>query len=478
MEAPLPDHEAARLAALRHYQILDTEPEVAFDDLTRLAAHICGTPIALISLVDEHRQWFKSRVGISITQTPLAVSFCAHAILEPTPLIVSDALEDARFATNPSVTGEPWIRFYAGFPLVTAQGYSLGTLCVLDRVPRVLSLEQVTALQALARQVMTHLELRGNLVALAQTMAEREQAETEVRSLNTQLEQRVLERTAQLHLANRLKDELLLREQTARREAEATNRLKDEFLAVISHELRTPLSAILGWAELLRTGQLDAATSADALETIEHSALAQVQLIEDLLDVSRAITGKLPLKAWQVNLVPVIEAALAAVTLAAEAKSIHVEAILDPEAGLVLGDADRLQQVVWNLLSNAIKFTPQGGQVRVRLERCQGQVEISVQDTGQGIPQEFLPHVFDRFRQADSTSTRAYGGLGLGLAVVRHLVETHGGSVEAASAGQGQGATFTIRLPLAEVNSSPQHPETFNLDVWSRMLLSGRTKNG
>jgi CheY-like chemotaxis protein len=236
---------------------------------------------------------------------------------------------------------------------------------------------------------------------------------------------------------------------------EEANRAKDEFLATVSHELRTPLTIILGWAQILQRGNLDAIGQARALELLERSAQAQAQVIEDLLDVSRAITGNVRLAIRLLELSPVIESAMDAVRPAAEAKGIRLEATLDRAAGPVSGDADRLQQVVWNLLSNAIKFTPSGGRVQVHLARADAQVEIGVSDTGPGIPPAFLPYVFDRFRQADSTLTRAHGGLGLGLAIVRHLVELHGGTVQATSPGQGQGASFTVRLPLARAGRAP-----------------------
>ena len=224
------------------------------------------------------------------------------------------------------------------------------------------------------------------------------------------------------------------------------NRLKDEFLATLSHELRTPLTSILGWAHLLQSGDYDAASVKSALETIERNARAQNQLIDDLLDVSRIITGKLRLDVSVVDLSAVIEAAVDAVRPAAEAKEIRLQVLLDPSAGAVSGDADRLQQVIWNLLTNAVKFTPKGGRVQVRLERVNSHVEIIVGDTGQGVAPEFLPHVFDRFRQADQSSTRKHGGLGLGLSIVRQLVEQHGGTVRAESEGVGRGTTFTVKL--------------------------------
>ncbi len=244
--------------------------------------------------------------------------------------------------------------------------------------------------------------------------------------------------------------------EAARNAAQEANRMKDEFLAVLSHELRSPLNAILGWTQILRTRKLSDEATARALETIERNAKAQTQLIEDLLDVSRIIRGKLSLNIQPLNLASVIEAAMNTVRPAADAKGIQLEFIPTAKTELISGDADRLQQVVWNLLSNSIKFTPQAGRVEVRvdsdtkdrLERRYTQIQVI--DTGKGISSEFLPHVFDRFRQADSTTTRSYGGLGLGLAIVRHLVELHGGTVQAESPGEGKGATFTVKLPLLE----------------------------
>src|SRR5438067_1901991 len=254
---------------------------------------------------------------------------------------------------------------------------------------------------------------------------------------------------------------LLLREQEARAQLEAANRSKDEFLATVSHELRTPLNAILGWTRMLRTGAVEGADKLDrALETIERNARAQTQLVEDILDVSRIIAGKLRVQVRRIDLRSVILAAVDAVRPAAEAKQLEIVLDLRDEASDFHGDPDRLQQGVWNLLSNAIKFTPGKGKVAIGLQRWNGHVEIVVADTGMGIAHDFLPHVFDRFRQADSSSTRAQGGLGLGLAIVRHLVEVHGGTVRAESEGEGQGARFTVRLPMRQIQEQPvEHGE-------------------
>ena len=269
---------------------------------------------------------------------------------------------------------------------------------------------------------------------------------TEAQRHATELQQEVAERKQ----AEEERARLLVREQAARADAEAANRTKDEFLATLSHELRTPLTSILGWVHLLRSGSLPAASSTSALETIERNAKAQSQLIDDLLDVSRIITGKLRIDSQPVELKSVIEAAVDSVRPAATSKSIQFDMKLDEDAGTVLGDPNRLQQVAWNLFSNAVKFTPDGGRVEVRLSCNGSQVRVEVEDTGQGIGPNFLPHVFDRFRQADGTTTRTHGGLGLGLAIVRHLVELHGGSIRADSKGENKGATFTVTLPRAD----------------------------
>lgn len=244
------------------------------------------------------------------------------------------------------------------------------------------------------------------------------------------------------------RDELLRGERAARIEAERVSRMKDEFLATLSHELRTPLNAILGWSELLQQDKTLSDEVADGLDVIGRNARVQRQLVEDLLDMSRIISGRLRLSVQQVDLQPVIEAALETVRPAAEAKNIRLQVTLDPTVGPVKGDPHRLQQVVWNLLSNAVKFTSKGGRVQVFLERVNSHVEIIVSDTGEGMPPEFLPHVFERFRQADASITRQHGGLGLGLSIVKQIIELHGGSVRAKSPGEGKGSTFVVVLPL------------------------------
>ena len=567
MTAPVPYDEAARLAALRETGVLDTQAEGAFDDIARLAAQFCQTPIALLSLVDRDRQWFKARVGLEIEELPREVAFCAHAICGPGPLVIPDAAHDPRFSANPIVTSGPNVRFYAGVPIVTEDGHALGTLCVIDRVPRELSEQQLGALRVLAHHAAALLELRRRTGALDEAnrelrreAAEREaaesgraellrrergarssaeQSERHYRFLAEAIPQQIWTATPDgaLDYLNRQtfdyfglsEDELLgwgwqnvvhpddlpealerwrrslatgetyvvefrlrrasdgeyrwhlgralpMRDPEGRiarwfgtntdiddqkrlyRIAQEANRAKDEFLATLSHELRTPLTSIMGWAEMLSLRMLDEPARRHAVEVIEKSARSQAQLIADLLDVSRISAGRLRLDVRPVELRPVVEAAADVLRPAADARSIRLDLKFDPKVGKVSGDPDRLQQVVWNLLSNAVKFTPEGGRVLVQLSRAGGQAEICVRDTGAGIGPEFLPHVFDRFRQAESHMTRAHGGLGIGLSIVRHLVELHGGTVRAESAGEGRGATFRVRLPVLKEKPASGKP--------------------
>jgi signal transduction histidine kinase len=284
----------------------------------------------------------------------------------------------------------------------------------------------------------------------------------EIEKKNDELEMRVEKRTAELARANaalqaeiverqRAEEErlqLLISEQQARAEAEAANHAKDEFLATVSHELRTPLTSILGWTRLLRIREADPTSLARGLETIERNAKSQAKLIEDILDVSRIISGKLRIEVRPINLVSIIDMAIDAVRPAADAKALRIETALDAAVGEVRGDPTRLQQVVWNLLSNAVKFTPNNGEIQIHLTGHGETARLVVSDNGCGISDDFLPYIFDRFSQAERHMTRKHGGLGLGLAIVRHLVEMHGGSIHVESAGEGQGAIFTVDLPL------------------------------
>ncbi|MEP0872066.1 ATP-binding protein [Trichocoleus desertorum AS-A10] len=682
---------------LHRYKILDTPSETAFDRITTLAARLFDLPIALVSLVDESRAWFKSSVGFDACEVPRDTTLCNFALLTNEPLIIPDTRKDERFACNPFVQSEPGLRFYAGAPLLTSDGFTLGTLCLLDTQPHPpLSPKQQATLVDLAAMVVDEMELRlaahrmaqvdvalleitqavatvtgdtffstlvqhlakaldadyayigllegdepkmlrtiatcahaqlvdnleyplqdtpcwevieqrkiccyprnvqalfpntpllkpllvesyvaipcfdsnGTLLGLLGVMdgkpmeqvqlaeslltifalriateLERQQTEAELREAHVQLESALMagaiytwrwnipenlvsgNRTfahlfgidpteaakgkplelfvqaiheedrprvvAAIHQALETGEEysteyrvytatgeqrwlaargrveytadgkplafpgaladiterkrILQQEQAAREEAERANRIKDEFLAVLSHELRSPLNPILGWARLLQNGKLNATRQAEALATIERNAKLQSQLIEDLLDISRIMQGKLTLMVAPVSLAFVISAALETVQLAVDAKNIAVALDFDPDISPIFGDAARLQQVLWNLLTNAVKFTPSGGQVTVELRQVAQMAQIRVTDTGKGINPKFLPHVFEYFRQEDGSTTRRFGGLGLGLAIVRQIVEMHGGTVRAESRGENQGATFRVQLPI------------------------------
>jgi signal transduction histidine kinase/ActR/RegA family two-component response regulator len=271
-----------------------------------------------------------------------------------------------------------------------------------------------------------------------------------------------IQETTQRILSERHERELHLETQAARAEAERANQLKDHYLAVLSHELRSPLNPILGWARLLRSQTFNSITTERALETIERNARLQAQMIDDLLDISRILKGKLELNLKPFNFIPVINQALETVQAQAQAKSIDMQTRLSPAPLKVLGDANRLQQVVWNLLSNAIKFSPDAGQVAIHLDYDDGQAVLQVRDGGKGIEADFLPYVFDRFRQADTQTTKVFGGLGLGLAIAKQIVDGHGGMIQAESAGAGQGAVFSVSLPLTDITETPAVADTFS----------------
>ncbi len=285
-----------------------------------------------------------------------------------------------------------------------------------------------------------------------------EERTAELRTINSQLQSEITVRT----LAQQQAAELLVREQSARVMVESANRSKDEFLAILSHELRTPLNAILGWAEILQSSEPTRAEIREGMEIIERNARAQARLVEDVLEVSRIICGKVRLNVVPLELMTVVDAALLGARPAATAKGITLRRFAPDLAHLIPGDPDRLQQVIWNLISNAIKFTPKGGEVGVEVRWLHDQAEVLVTDTGIGISSSFLPYVFDRFRQSDASSTRSHGGLGLGLSITKHLVEMHGGSVSAASEGEGRGSTFSVRLPFQAAIIAP----VAHLDGW------------
>ena len=393
MTPPVPADEAARLAALESYDILDTEREQAYDDFTALAAQICGTPIALISLIDKDRQWFKSDFGLGTPETPRDQAFCAHAIVDNRTLIVPDASVDARFQDNPLVTGRPDIRFYAGAPLVTGDGHGLGTLCVIDRVPRALTASQIKALEALSRQLMTHLELRRAMMTL--------------------------------------------------RGAEEA---KKKFVANVSHELRTPLTSIRGALALTLDGDpsLDA-DSRDLLSAAHRSANRLLALVNDLLDLEKVGSGELSVVRKNGELSTAL--ARAAETVRPIAGDAGVTLKIAPTNVRLVADEDRLAQVVINLLANAVRFSPRGGTVAVTVEPHGQHVHVMIDDQGPGVPEAFRQTIFEPFKQVEGSAAHKKGGTGLGLAISHAIVKEHGGWIEVGEA-PGGGARFTIALPV------------------------------
>ena len=387
--------ERARLAALERYAIVDTTPEEAFDELARLASMICETPIALISLVDASRQWFKSRVGLAATQTPRDQSFCAHAIQERNVFIVQDAQSDPRFAGNPLVIGEPNIRFYAGAQLTTPEGLNLGTLCVIDTKPRVLTDEQRTALRSLARQVMTQLELRRQIA---------------------------------------VRDEV--------------DQLKKDFISTVSHELRTPLTSIRGSLSLLAAGVMGE-LSDDARQMVgiaERNSVRLITLINDILDFDKLESGKMEMDLRPTSLLRVLERSIETISAFAAQEGVGIE--LRAASASVLGDESRLTQVVVNLLSNAVKYSDRGGVVTLRVDAYSTFVEVHVEDHGTGIAERAQARLFERFHQIDGGDARRKPGTGLGLAICKTIVEQHGGSIGVISR-QGEGSTFWFRVLVA-----------------------------
>ncbi len=424
LEGQIEDLRRLHETSVRLTSLLDVESVLR--EVLRAAMAVQATGLGLLSLCDPEHPGLRLGVHAGLDDeflrrveaVPPAGGACGTAYSERRRVVVEDTEVDPIYAPYREAARQAGFRACHSTPLISRRGDTIGVLSVLFTEPHRPSDRETRLMDLYARIAADSIE-------------------------NARLHQRL-----QQELEDRRQS--LTREHTARAEAETANRMKDEFLATVSHELRTPLNAILGWSHILRWGKPDEATVARGVEVIERNAQTQAQLIEDILDASRVITGSLRLNRGPVDLATVINAAADAVRLGADAKGIQLAVILDPAARHLQGDASRLQQVVWNLLSNAIKFTASGGRVEIRLEQAGGQAQITVTDTGEGVAAEFLPFIFDRFRQADSTITRRHGGLGLGLAIVRNLVELHDGSVAAVSAGEGYGASFIVRLPLAE----------------------------
>ena len=425
--APKPANESQRVKALAALDILDTPREEGFDAIVRLAAIICDVPTAIISLMDAERQWFKARINLDLSETPRDIAFCAHTILQESPLVVTDTLEDRRFRENPLVTGGPRIRFYAGQRLMTPDGHAVGTLCMIDDKPRALTDTQLEALQALAAQAASLLELRLRVRQLESEVRVRKQAELAA------------------EIARRVADD-------ARQAAEAASRAKSEFLSRMSHELRTPLNAIIGFANVLRKNPAGELSERSLIHLMRIRANGEhlLRLINDILDLAKVEAGRDQISFGTVDLGTLVQEVMAElegrVVGRDDEDRLALRAVVPARLSIIESDALRLKQIIINLVGNALKFTARGSvTVHVVADAAHTPVRIDVVDTGIGIPADRLGAIFEAFEQADCDTSRRYGGTGLGLAISSSLAKLLGYRIGVSSV-VGEGSTFSVHL--------------------------------
>lgn len=404
--APLPPNERERLKALLDYELLDTTAEQEYDDLARLASAICQTPIAVISLVDADRQWFKAKMGIAAEGTPRDIAFCAHTILEEGLFIVDDALKDARFADNPLVTSDPSIRFYVGAPLRTPEGHALGTICAIDRVPRKLTQEQKDGLRTLARMVMRRFEVRRTFLEMRSSA------------------QKILDLAAS----------------------------KDRFLAILAHDLMSPFASIVSFSDILMTeDDLSREEQEVMLAKIRRSGESTIKLLQDLLRWSLAETGQMSHSPVPIHVRTLLSRIVELLSGVATKKSLRLEVHAAPGT-YVLADQNMLHSVLQNLLFNAIKFTPDGGSIRVSAEQQGTMVEIAVTDTGVGMTPEQVHQLFRAQLPASTQGTGGERGTGLGLLLCQQFVQKNGGTLHVESE-PNKGTTFRVTIPPSPPDS-------------------------
>jgi signal transduction histidine kinase len=494
MEPPVLHDEAERIAALYELELLDTPREERFDRITRTVQRILGVPIALITLVDVERQWFKSCQGLAETETPRSASFCAHALHSDEIMVVPDSHADPRFVDNPLVTGSPYIRFYAGKPLRSPSGYRLGTLCAIDIEPRGFTHADAVALTDLAHWA----ELEFTVVTVSRAVAERDRMRRRLQTIADSMGEGlcVLDADRRIERANRALAELTGRSpselvgtpldtfldgdvlrrvdgttidvrvtRAAMRDEEgstvvvladaseerAVERLKDEIISVTGHELRTPLTAIRGSLGLLQAGV--AGELGDQGRLLVDNALRNsdrlIRLVNDMLDVERLAAGRMPMAQLPVDLREAARAAADGLIAVSDAAQVTVHVETGNQPAVVTGDRDRLVQVLSNLIDNAVKFSPAGSTVRVAVMVDGREALAAISDTGPGMSAAEIATIFDRFNQLDNGPARAAAGSGLGLAIVQGIVGAHGGRVDV-EAETGVGSTFTVRLPKAD----------------------------